>query len=855
MSSSPTDAGEGRAETPFDFAPGDAFGDRYTIVERVGSGGMGQVYKALDRELNRPVALKLVGAATAGARGLERFRRELGLARQVSHPNVCRVHDIGRVGNVYYISMEFVEGQTLSDWIRAVGKLSPEQTVNLARQLCAALAAIHTQSIVHRDLKPGNVMLDRNGRAVVMDFGLAYQPLADEITGKGEVLGTYSYLSPEQAQGNELDLRSDIYALGLIIFEMLTGERPPADGKSLPLALRPAEESCPAPGDLAADVPESLDRIVMRCLARRPAQRYQAIDEIDRALEEAASDISSSATEMPRRRRSARRLRAGRLAAGLAAALLVALVVAVIVMVRAPAVRGPASVATLPLAYDGTRQSAYLADLLPLIILRNLQGSRDLELAPYDTSRSFGASEDPGSVARQLDVDWVLLGDIRVRGEAYQGALRLMRAGQREPSWSRAIAGNVTAVLDDADSVSLEIADALGVATGGSPTVGIGRQAYADYLEGKTLLEGWDVEKNDALAAEAFSRALDADPDFAEARAGLAMALWTQYLQTREPEVAGRAMQEAERAAAAGPSLPEAHLALGIVQLGRGLSVEAAASFEAALQTAPANDAALRKIADAYGQLRRTEEAEDFYDRAIGLRPDYWQGYLSKGNFSLRSGRLEEAKELFRKVIDLRPQSDAGYANLATTYLVAGELEEAKPLLESALRIQPTTTGYNNLGFVYYATGRWQDARQQFEAATGLSPDNPVPWGGLADTYRQLDLPREAHDAYVHAEELIREHLRMNPVDAGMRGFLAMTLAGLRRCADAGTEATNATKDAADNATVHYYAAVAYAICADYDAAAGHTIRALQGGIVIDVKTNPDLRPLLEQPGIRELLR
>ncbi len=277
-----------------EFAPGTLFSDRYTIVERIGGGGMGVVYKALDRELQRPVALKLLRAEAAGrAASLERFRRELDLARQVTHLNVCRVHDTGESEGLRYISMEYVDGQTLDELIQSVGSLSPRQTVTMARQVCAALRAIHECSIVHRDLKPSNIMLDRSGRAVVMDFGIAYHPGGDKITMEGEVLGTLAYLSPEQADGEKVDGRSDVYALGLILFEMLTGRRAPGDNKRIPMALR-EKEICPPPSQFTPEVAPALDRVVRRCLERDRDRRYESVDELDHELadiEEAGSGV------------------------------------------------------------------------------------------------------------------------------------------------------------------------------------------------------------------------------------------------------------------------------------------------------------------------------------------------------------------------------------------------------------------------------------------------------------------------------------------------------------------------------------------------------------------------------------
>src|SRR5688572_13749875 len=291
----------GPVRSGLSFEPGQPFGERYTIVEEIGAGGMGQVYKAIDRKLGKTVALKLIRPDTAAQQeSLERFRRELALAQEVTHPNVCRVHDLGEVDGIVYISMEYVEGQSLEDLIQSVGHLSPKQTVTLGRQICAGLQAVHERGIVHRDLKPGNVMVDRSGHALVMDFGMAYHSAQERLTGEGAVLGTLAYLSPEQARGRLTDQRSDLYAVGLVLYEMLTGRRPPGDGGSVPLVLRDSGDACPPPSRLAPEVPGALDAVVMRCLERDPARRFPSALALEEALAHAAAALSSGVTSRVR---------------------------------------------------------------------------------------------------------------------------------------------------------------------------------------------------------------------------------------------------------------------------------------------------------------------------------------------------------------------------------------------------------------------------------------------------------------------------------------------------------------------------------------------------------------------------
>jgi Flp pilus assembly protein TadD/TolB-like protein len=520
---------------------------------------------------------------------------------------------------------------------------------------------------------------------------------------------------------------------------------------------------------------------------------------------------------------------------------------------QAPAApAGPRSVALVPLGYEGPREKAYLKDVLPLVMADGLKGSRRLQVAPFASSRTFGAEDDPRLVARQLGVQSVVQGRMAVQGETYELTLRTT-ADDGRMLWTRTAKGDVVGLLTRADQLSAEMAAVLG-AEAPPPRASRPARALEDYLAGRALLEGWDVDRNYARAEESFRKAIDADPGFAEAHAMLAMALWKHYKETREPERVRQALESAQRAVSLAPALPEAHLALGIVELGRGRSAEATESFRRAQDLAPADDAVCRRIAEAYAALGRHAEAETLYRRAIDLRPAYWENYNSQGTFYLGHGKLGPAKAAFQKVIDLRPDSDIGYTNMAGTHILGGELKEAEPLLLAALRIKPGAAVHNNLGFVYYSTGRFEEAAREFRAAVE-DVESSVRWGGLGDAYRQLGRRAEAGQAYSRAIDLGTAQLRINQRDGQARAELAMWLAGAGRCVEARKETQLAALDAGNNPTVHYYAAVAASICGDRADAVGHAVRAVEGGVEADVRTNPDLRPLLADPALRRALR
>jgi eukaryotic-like serine/threonine-protein kinase len=266
--------------------PGAVLGHRYEIVAMLGEGGMGAVYKATDRELNRPVALKVIRPELARHKAIiERFKQELLLARQVTHKNVIRIYDLGEADHIKFITMEYVEGETLRSVLLRNKKLAPEEAVDIIQQVCRALDAAHSASIIHRDLKPQNVMRDKTGRIVVMDFGLARTFAGEGMTQTGAQVGTLDYMSPEQALAENLDQRSDLYAVGLIFYELLTGKMPfPADGALASLIKRTRERPVPV-SDLDGTIPSSVSIMVSKCLERDASLRYQSAAELLADLE------------------------------------------------------------------------------------------------------------------------------------------------------------------------------------------------------------------------------------------------------------------------------------------------------------------------------------------------------------------------------------------------------------------------------------------------------------------------------------------------------------------------------------------------------------------------------------------
>jgi serine/threonine protein kinase len=254
---------------------------RYEVIEEIGSGGMGTVYRVFDKTINEMVALKIIRPEIATDKNvIDRFGQELKTARKISHRHVCRMFDIGEEAGVHYITMEYITGEDLRSLIKRIGQLTVAKTINIARQICEGLAEAHAMGVVHRDLKPQNIMIDGEGNAKIMDFGIARFVRAKGLTTTGTIIGTPEYMSPEQAEGKGIDQRSDIYSLGILLFEALTGQVPFEGGTPLSVAMKHKMEPPPDPRKLNVQIPGDLGKLILKCLEKEQEQRYQTVTEI-----------------------------------------------------------------------------------------------------------------------------------------------------------------------------------------------------------------------------------------------------------------------------------------------------------------------------------------------------------------------------------------------------------------------------------------------------------------------------------------------------------------------------------------------------------------------------------------------
>ena len=853
------------AVTAAPFAPGQRFGDRYTIVEEVGAGGMGHVYKAIDRDLGKTVALKLVRPAAAG-QGLarERFRRELSLAQAVTHPNVCRVHDLGEVEGALYISMEFVEGQTLDDLIQSVGHLSAKQTVALGRQICAGLQAIHERGIVHRDLKPGNIMVDRAGHPILMDFGLAYHQGRDRLTGAGSVLGTLAYLSPEQARGRTTDHRSDLYGVGLILFEMLTGRHPPGDESSVPLALREANDRCPSPSRLVSDIPAALDAIVLRCLEREPERRFPSAADLETALGTAAAGLSSSSASAPHHR-PLRLVRASN-ARSVAAAIACVLALAAIWFWRSrpPAPPPPSSprpiIAVLP--FDNISKDS-ADEYLGVGVADSL--ITHLAAMPTVTVISRSATlEQRGrptrAVARDLGATYLVNGAVQRADRRLLVTLNLVRPDD-SVAWGKEYAGTV----DDPFALHRQAAEGLSEALrlnltredrarlARAPTASV--EAFADYSRARSLLERPDVPGNVARAVEGFQAAIQKDAKFALAHAGLGEAYWTQYQETKQEETVTRARSAITEALRLDPDQPQTRLALARLYQGTGHPSEAIEELRHLSALQPNNDDAHRVLGDLLFSQGRREEGLAEMQKAIDLHSDYGENHRLLGRSYFQLGRYPEALASFRRVTELQPDNPRGFQGLGAVYQAEGENALALDNYRHAVAIRPDSRSYFNMGTLLMVQGRNKEAAAAFGDALRLEP-TALRFIYLGNTYSRLGRPDAARAQYQRAAELCESMLRVNGNDAQALSLLAWAETQLGRRREAGVHLAEAVALASSDAEVLYRKAIIHAGLGQPAEAVSALRAALEhGSSRVLARNDPDLAALRERSDFKVLFK
>jgi serine/threonine protein kinase/Flp pilus assembly protein TadD len=653
----------------------------YKILEKLGEGGMGVVYKAQDTKLDRPVAVKFLPPHLSSSKeNKARFIQEAKATAALNHPNILGVYDIDEQNGQMFFVMEYIQGHTLKSHITnlfarsesASGGKSGEgiplrQAIDWTTQIAQGLKAAHEKEIVHRDIKPENVLLTKEGIPKIMDFGIAKLKGGTGMTRTGTSLGTLAYMSPEQAQGMAADHRSDIWSLGVVLYEMLTGELPFKGEHEAALMYLIVHEQPPVPSQLDRKIPHQVDSVVRRMLEKDRDQRFQNMEEVVRGLQSARGDIETAANGAKKK-----------------------------------------AIAVLPFEnISADKENEYFGDGLTEELIANLSRLKEMRVISRTTTMQYkGTKKDIKTIGRELGARYIMEGSVRKFQDNLRITAQLIDVEADEQLWAETYKGKLADVFDIQEQVSKQIVDALMLKI--SPTEKVvltkrptlNAEAFDCNLRARDFL--YRFTKNSVqFAIQLFQRAIELDARYAGAYAGLgeAYAILYQNFDRRDSWL-DKAIESSLKALMYDSTLAEAYASLGL----------------------------------AYLHKKSIEEAVTATQKAIDLDPGNFLGYWILGRTYHMTDRDNEAVAMFKKVTELNPDFYAAYSDLQIVYERLGDKEKFQEAIQAGLQVYPRylsahpddARAHMFYGANLAQSGRNEEGKVEAAKAIELSPGDPV---------------------------------------------------------------------------------------------------------------------------------
>ena len=865
----------GRSNRSGMMEQGEELGPRFVIQSLLGEGGMGRVYKAYDRELDRYIALKVLQPELAGdPQIIQRFKHELLLASRISHRNILRIHDLSEADGVKFITMAFVDGQDLHNILKKERPLPLDRSLKFARQLCEALDAAHAEGVVHRDFKPHNVLVGKEDQVYVSDFGLAtsFETAKMGMTRSGAFVSTPRYMSPEQVEGGKVDQRSDLYSLGLVIYEMVTGDVPFSGESTWQVMYQRVKEKPKDPKLIKPDLPDWVARVVMHCLERDPALRYQTAREILADIDANRSPSVPHGVRISIPPGSARWLIAGGAGLVLGAAIFLAIPATRHLIFKGgygaatrnglPPLSEGKFVAVLPFRVLGTENSLnYVADGLGEALSAKLFQLADVRIASASAAAKANDQKTPlPQIAKDLGVNYIVHGLVQGAGDKLRIVVNLENMAEDRLQWSQEFSGVSGDLLTLEDQIYAKLVDVLqskpvsGGAGAAHPTENVA--AYDLYLRGRNALRGQQDPKNVQAAINFFDDAIKKDSGFALAYTGMADASLFMYREKKDRFWSEKAIASAKQAERLNDKLPEVHFSLGTAYAATGQTAQAISELKRALELSPNSDEAYRRLGNAYVDTGQKDESIQALQKAVEINPYYWVNQSALGAAYFGFGDYDRALKQFQTVTQLEPQNAAGYDNIGSVYSRMGRYEESVPAYQKALQIQPYAATYSNLGTSFFYLKRYAEAVQMFQKAVEMSSGDETIVGNLADAYRWAGDKNKANTSYEQAIGLAYKELQVNPRDANALGHMALYHAKKGDTAQAKDFIKRARAIDSSDVYLIYTSAVVDTVANDPKSAVDALRAALQKGFATaDIEAEPEFTPLHDRPEYQAMLK
>jgi len=744
----------------------------YQILENLGSGGMGEVYRARDKLLRRDVAIKILSSSLQiGTEARHRLLHEARSASALNHPNICAIYEVGETADRNFIVMELVEGRSLSECIPPKG-LPVKLVLRYGTQIAQGLGHAHDRGVVHRDIKPSNIVITSTGQLKILDFGLAKVNRTSEVDAEtlsvdsaapgASVVGTLPYIAPEILQGAEADARSDIWSFGVVLYEMMTGRRPFQGRTSYELASAILRAT---PEPVSTALPAALRHIIERCLERERGHRYQRSGEIAAALEAAGSE-SAVAINTSTEPTISRRRRAAWAIGSLVAVLIVALLILNFHDLRAALVRRKPqshirSLAVLPLDnLSRNPENEYFADGMTDALITDLAKARQFDVISRTSVMQYKAAKKSlPSIAQELGVDAVVEGSVLEWGDRVRISARLIEARTDKPLWEESYERDLRDILALQDDVARAIAMAIrgNVSRIGTvPKRQVDPDAYRLYLKGMYY---WDKRTGESLqkATEYLDQAIDRDPGFALAQSALSGSylMLSGYSLVSTREILPKAEAAALKALELDDSLSDAHESLATVRMTEWNFPDAEKQFRQALSLDPGNAGVHQGYGIFLARTGRFDESLAQLRKATQLDPLWLMHGVQLGNVYYYQGRYDDAIQEYNKVLGINSHFWPAHGYRAFVYEKQKRFEEADTELRKVLAEFPHTNARAALGELYALQGKKAEARRILRELQENSRTQYVSPYWLATVYVALE---DKKTALRHLESAFAEH-------------------------------------------------------------------------------------------------